>query len=120
MPFHPPSAHQVVAFVDLGDEQRDFRRIVLKVAVQRDDHFALRVIEPCLQSGGLAEIPAQANGSHPAVMRADFPKQGVSSVGAAVVDKDNLVGTPHRIHDFHDLHVKWPKVIFLVVKRNHD
>ena len=48
------------------------------------------------------------------VIRTDFAEQVAGPVGAAVVDKNNLVGAPHRIHVFHDLRVKRPETLLFV------
>src|SRR5207247_2012918 len=87
----PPAAHDVDAAVERGNHWRDIARIVLEVAVRRDDDPAARVIESGGKGCGLAEVAAEPY--HPQ-MRIDGlqPRQDLEAlIRTAVVDDDDFV-----------------------------
>ena len=54
-----PAGDEVEALLELREQARDLGRIVLEVAVDRDDDVALRLLEARLQRGRLAEVAPQ-------------------------------------------------------------
>ena len=60
-PVASPAAHNVVALVDLLQQVRYVVRVVLHVAVQKDEHRAAAVVDPRLDRRRLAEVAAEAH-----------------------------------------------------------
>ncbi len=56
-----PAGDEVEPFVELRQEAWDLGRVVLQIAVDRDHELTLRLLEPRLESGRLAEVPSQAH-----------------------------------------------------------
>ena len=69
MPFPFPAADDVEAFVELGEQVDDFGRVVLQVAIDRDDALAVGRVKAGAQCGGLAEIAPQANAQNSRIAR---------------------------------------------------
>src|SRR5882724_4341164 len=57
MPRMAPATHQVVAFFDFLQESRNLVRVMLHIAVHRDDDGPARKVESRLEGRSLAEIP---------------------------------------------------------------
>src|SRR5438309_5664215 len=89
-----PAAGDVIAGIDLLEQERDVFRIMLEVAIQRDDDVALSFIEASRQSGSLPEIAAQSQNFQVPVGFNEIREKIKTSVGGRVVDKNNLVGPP--------------------------
>src|SRR6202034_3398439 len=117
---HAPAADDVVAFLHLFDEARNFRRIVLQIAVHRNDDLALRVIEAGFQRGGLAEITAEAHGENPGIVAGDLRKLAEGAVFAAVVDENDLKRLANRVHHIDDFDVKLRNAFELIIERDDD
>src|SRR5215467_9237556 len=82
-----PTRDHVVAFVQLGQQPWDIHRIVLQVAVHRNDDVATREIDARHHRGGLPVIAAQVNYFDVRVRGGDLVERGSGSVGAAVIDE---------------------------------
>ena len=54
-----PARHEVVALVQLREEPRDLRGVVLEVAVDRHDDVALDLAEAGVECRRLAQVAAQ-------------------------------------------------------------
>ena len=89
-PVVPPAAHQVVAFFDLVQEERQVLRKVLQVGVHRDDEIAARGGQAGLQRGGLAEVAPELDDAEPGLGRDQGLGDVERSVRAAIVDEDEL------------------------------
>ena len=59
-----PSADQVITFLNLGDESRDFVSVVLQVGVHREDELAASGFETHLQGGGFSSVAAELHSSN--------------------------------------------------------
>ena len=115
-----PAGNHVAALMQLCDESRDLLRIVLQVGVHRDDEFAARRREACIQRGGLAKVPAERDASD-VVERPRKRLQPLRrSVRRAVVHEDDLVVEPGVGHYGPDPLAQQGKRILLVVDRNDD
>ena len=78
------------------DHRRDVARIVLQIAVRRDDVAAARVREAGGKCRGLAEVAAEPNDSQPRVGPLQRRELRKRVVGAAVVDREDLVTDGRR------------------------
>ena len=54
-----PAAHQVVALLEFGEQQGDVCRIVLKIAIEGDDHLAAAGIKSSRHGRCLAVVAAE-------------------------------------------------------------
>ena len=68
-PTRLPARDEVEALVELGEQARDLGGIVLEVAVDRDDHVALRLREAGGERGRLAEVSSQPDDDHVVLVR---------------------------------------------------
>ena len=96
-PLRLPARDEVEALVELGEQPRDLGRVVLEVAVDRDDDVAARLREPGRERGGLAEVAPQADDAHVVVARVQPRQRGERAVGRAVVDEDGLPRVAERV-----------------------
>ena len=85
-----PARDEVEALVELGEQARDLGRVVLQVAVDRDDDVALRLLEAGLERGRLAEVAPQPDDADVLVRGVQPRQRGEGAVGRAVVDEDDL------------------------------
>ena len=89
-PVVTPAAHQVVAFFDLVQEERQILREVLQVGIHRDDEIAARGGQAGLQRGGLSEVAPQFDDAETGLGRDQRLGDVERSIRAAVVDEDEL------------------------------
>ena len=87
-----PAGDEVESFLELREQARDLCGIVLEVAVDRDDDVALRLREPRLQRGRLAEVAPEPNDANVVVCGVQPCQRREGAVGRAVVDEDGLPG----------------------------
>lgn len=119
-PAHPvvlpplPHAADDVEAVDLGEEPRDVRRVVLQVGVQGDDDLAAGVAEAGVHRRRLAAVPALVEHAHAVVVPGQPPQDFRAGVGAAVIDEEDLIGAPEAGHCLADLFGQDGQVLFLV------
>ena len=59
MAFALPATHDIKAFVELGEQLGDLRRIVLQIAVDRDNSFAVSSVKTGAQCRRLAKVAPQ-------------------------------------------------------------
>jgi hypothetical protein len=113
-----PAADHVVTLVELRDERRDVRRVVLQVRVQGNDHVAPGVRETRAQGSGLPEVPSETDHADPWIRRLEALEILETAVGAAIVDEDQLVFVPAR-QRAGDLLVQSRQVLLLVQEGHH-
>ena len=115
-----PAAHDVVALVDLREQEADVGGIVLEVAVHRHDHGAAGVVEAGGHRRRLAEVPPQADELEAVVRRGESSEPPVGVVTAAVVDHDHLERASEPLEARHERDVQRVDVVLLVVHRDDD
>jgi hypothetical protein len=115
---HP--RHQVVSLVDLREQPRNVGRVVLQVAVDRDDDVAARVLEARRERRGLAEVLAQREHSHVGIFGVDRAQDLARAVGRAIVHVDDLVGMAGLAQGRYEFRVERTQVVALVADRNDD
>ena len=92
LPILAPAAHDVeVPLLQHLDHRGNVGRIVLVVAVQRDDVAAAGVLEARRKGGGLPEVAAEANHPDARILRLDARQQLERVVAAPIVNRDDLV-----------------------------
>lgn len=111
-----PARHDIIALIDLFDEERDIVRVILEITVERDDDIARCRLDAGIKSRGLTEI---------------FPKNDElhwdtslgfeqSSILRPIINKDNLI----RITDFFerclDPTMQLKYIPLFVIKRDND
>ncbi len=117
-PLRLPARDEVEALVELREQARDLGRVVLEVAVDRDDDVALRLLEARLQRRRLAEVPPQPDDAHVVVSRVQARERRERPVGRAVVDEDDLPRLLERLERRGELLVEQRDAALLVVHRD--
>src|SRR5580658_11184650 len=79
-----PSADDVVALFELGEEARNLAGVVLQVAVHGDDELAGGVVEAGGERRGLPEVAAKLYDKDSRIDRSDLLEQPVGAVARAV------------------------------------
>ena len=87
-----PTAGDIVTLVDFRQQRRDVLGCMLQVAVERDHHAALRLIEAGRERGRLAEVAPQTNHFEAMIGLHQVGQQVEAAIRGGVVDEDNLVG----------------------------
>ena len=118
--FLAPAARDVVAFLDLGEQRRNILRRVLQIAIERNDHVALRLIETGGKSGGLSEIAAQANDFQTAVGFDQIGQQVEAAIRGRVIHRNDFVRLLNRFQYRRQPVVKRQDGRFLIVDRDDD
>ena len=72
MPLLAPAVDEIVALIELRDHHRDVEGVVLQVAIQRDDHVALRVPDSRVHRRRLSIVAAEADDFHALVTRSQL------------------------------------------------
>ena len=105
-------------FFDFFKKARNLFRVVLQIAVHRNDDFAARKIKTRFQSRSLPEIPPQPHQVYAPVVLEDVRKNFERIVLAAVVHKHQLVRLADSVHHFGKLHIERWDVFLFVEERN--
>src|SRR5215471_13867337 len=66
---HPPTANDIIPFLQLRQQQSNISRVVLKIAVKSYDRVPSGVVKPCHHSGCLPKIPSKAQNTYPFVLQ---------------------------------------------------
>ena len=119
-PLRLPARDEVEALVQLCEQARDLARVVLEVAVDRDDDLALGVREPGGEGGRLAEVAAQADDLRVRGPGVEPRQRGERAVLRAVVDEDRLPGLAARLERGVQLVVEEGDASLLVVNGDDD
>ena len=115
-----PARDEVEALVQLREQARDLARVVLEVAVDRDDDLALGVREPGGERGRLAEVAAQADDLRVRGSGVEPRQRGERAVLRAVVDEDRLPGLAAGLERGLQLLVEEGDAPLLVVNGDDD
>src|SRR5262249_26846984 len=115
-----PAGDEVVALVELGEQAGDLSRVVLEIAVDRDDGLAACVVEACCKCRRLPEVSPQADHADVVVPGVEPRQGGEGAVGRAVVDEDRLPLLSQRLEGRLELVVEERDGALLVVQGNDD
>ena len=111
-----PAADNVVALFQLFEEIWNLARVMLQIAIHREDEVSLRVVEAGGEGRGLSEIAAQLDDEDAAVYGSDLFQQFVTAIGRSVVDEHQLEAVSHWFHDGLEAVVHGGNVFFFVVE----
>ncbi len=114
-----PSAHQVVALGEFGQQARDVGRIVLAVAVDCDHHVAGGLMQSADERRGLSRVAREPEYPDVRVASLDRAQDVDAAVGRAVVDEQHLVRHGGRAEHAREFLVQRSQVVPLVVERNN-
>ena len=104
-----------------GEQRRDVVRVVLAVAVERDDDLAARVREAGRQRGGLAEVAVEVDDAEVRIARARAPRAARACASRLPsFTKTISYGPPSARATARQLGVQRPDVALLVVDGNDD
>ncbi len=120
LPLLAPAGDDVVALVDLLEQGGDVGRVVLQVAVHRDDDRAARVVEAGGHRGRLSVVPAELDEPEPRVVGRERAQARVGVVTASVVDDHDLPRPAERVQRLAERGVERFDVPLLVVHRDDD
>src|SRR5262249_25882098 len=88
----PPAGNDVEAFIQLGDDGGNVRRIVLKIRIERNDDAAFRMVDSRRERRRLAEVPPQMNDPDVRLFR-KIVENRARAVGGTIVDEDEFERT---------------------------
>src|SRR6266571_4849593 len=93
-----PASDQVIAFIKLCQEVGNLFRVVLQVAIHRENNVTTRSAETSDQGGRLAKVPAEANGPHNTRMLiVQFLHFFKGAIGASIIYEDDFIALSKRI-----------------------
>ena len=117
----PPARDDVVAGVELLQQPGNVGRVVLPIAVDRDEDLAARQVESGRQGRGLAAVAPQEHDANVLgigmLNRLELRRRAIRR---AVIDKNQLVFKGQRPQYRVELGVKRLDVVDLVEDRNQD
>ncbi len=119
-PVFAPAAGDIVAFLDFFKQRRDVLGRVLKIAVERDDHLALRLVKSGGERRRLPEIPAQPDHFETRVGLDQVRQQIEAAVYGRVVDEDDLVRLVDSLEDRRQAVIQRKNRRLLIMNRNDD
>ena len=115
-----PAADDIVAFLQFGQYLGNVLRVILQISVQRDQGLAPSV----LKSGGhgccLTEVSNEFENADPVIGTLQLPYQLETSIRAAVVNDENLVGFVQGPEHAGQVVIKGPEALLLVEDRNEN
>ena len=115
-----PAGDEIEAFVELREQARNLRGIVLQIAIDGDDRLAVRLIEPGAERSRLAEVPSQPDHADVRAPVVQPRQRGERPVGRTVIDEDRLPLGVQRLEGRAKLVVEECDAPFLVVNRDDD
>ena len=119
-PRHPPAGDDIVALGELGEEPRDVGRIVLAVAVHRDDDVTGAVPDRRHQGCGLAIVARQMQHPDPRIALGDTVECFRRAVLRAVIGKNDLGRLRQPIERVGQRPMQFGERPHFVVDRNDD
>jgi hypothetical protein len=115
-----PSTHEVVSLIELSDHLWNLFRIVLKIAIERDNDIVLGVIKSCGHRGCLAEVAPELNKSKVRIVACRLKEGRYRGIARAVINVDDLVGHAGCLKYTSNLSESLSYVLFLVINWNYD
>ena len=113
-----PATDDVVPLLDEVEHAWDVARIVLQIAIRRDDVGAARVGEPCSERGGLPEVAAEPDHAQACIERLLRGELRERVIRAAVVDEDHLERAARELERLHELAAERVDVRRFIVNGN--
>jgi hypothetical protein len=89
-PLDAPTGNNIIAFIELREEEWDIRRIILQISIHRDNDIARRPLESRVKRGALSEIPTKRDERQRRKLSALLKRR----VSRAVIHENNLEGAP--------------------------
>ena len=111
-----PPGHYVVPLINLRKEERDISRIILEVAIQRDDDLAFCSLDTRIKGSRLTKILAKAHQSE----RRQTNSLRYRLVSRTVINKKNLKRPANFLDSLMYSAMQFPDVPLFIVKRNYD
>ena len=116
-----PAADHVVSLFELGQEARNLGRVVLKIAVEREDQVAPGGLERGREGRRLAEVAPKPDRPHSRIAPGQCGQDGPRTVATAIID-ENEFDWPSRAVGEHgiELAVQRGQAFFFIVDRDDD
>ena len=118
MSLFPPAVNQVIAFRELLQHPRNVRRIILQVAIQKDDGISRRMADSRAHRGGLTIVAAEGDDLYSMVGAGQPLQFAVRPIARTIIHKNHFPGGRQRIEDRCQPFVHQRNVQFLVVDRD--
>ena len=119
-PFRLPARDEVETLVELCEQVRDLRGVVLEVAVDRDDDVAARMSKAGGEGDRLAEVSPQPDDADVVVVGVEAGERGEGAVDRSVVAEQCLPVVVERIECRLELLVEERDAPLLVEHGNDD
>ena len=115
-----PAADDIVALIQLLNNERNVLRIILQVGIHRNNDLSSRMLESGGQRRGLAEVAGKEKRLNSGISGSQFLDGVGASIQTAVIDEDNLGAESQGIqHRFEPL-VEGIEVLLFVKNRDDD
>src|SRR5689334_8439864 len=116
---HTISGDEIVAFLELRNEERDVTRVILQIAIHGHDDVAARTVEPRLHGLRLAVVARELEEHDARIGGSDRSCNLGGGVPASIIHKHELprAVVDERIANGID---EWANALLLVVEWNDD
>ena len=115
-----PAADDIVAFLEFGQYSGNVLRVILQISVQRDQGLAPSVLKAGSHGCCLTEVSNEFENADPVIGTLQFPHHLETSIRAAVVNDENLVGFFQGPEHAGQVLIKGPEALLLVEDRNEN
>ena len=115
-----PAGADIESFIEFLEQPRDIGRIVLQIAVHRNDDIAAREIEAGHHRSGLTKVAPQVDDFYERIAGGDFVENALAFVGASIIDQDQLPFAARRRHRLADARVECAQISSFVADRHGD
>jgi hypothetical protein len=90
-----PPRHEVIAFIELPLEGRDFRGVILEIRVHGNHNVPLRLVKTDRQRRCFSIVPAKPYDFYMLVHPFEIAEHLKRAVGAAIIDEEEFVSKVH-------------------------
>ena len=118
--FFPPSAHQIIAFIQFFKQLRDIRWIVLQITIHTDNMLSLREFEARCHRRCLAGILLESDNRSCGFCSLSAESTAKVSSVAAVIYEQHFISITDPSHIPFGFFKQQANVLFFVVDGDHD
>lgn len=115
-----PAADDIVALIQLLNDERNVLRIILQVGIQRNNDLSSRMLEAGSQRCCLAEVAGKKKCLNPGISGSQHLDGVGTSIQTAVIDEDYLGAESQGIQHRFELLVEGIQVFLFVKNRDND
>jgi hypothetical protein len=115
-----PARYEIEPLVELGEQLRNLRGVVLEIGVDRHDDVTVRFEKAGLERRRLAEVPTEVHDHDIGRLGMESLERGHAPVGRPVVHEDDLERLALRLECVRDLAIQRIERLLLVEQRDDD